>query len=189
MKKYLRDYLFLFSISGLIILIDQWTKALIRAQLQFGQIWVPAEWIDRYARLVHWRNTGAAFGMFQNLSGVFTLLAILVSIAIIYYFPRLPSEDKLLRLALALQLGGAVGNLIDRLTLGYVTDFVSVLNFPVFNVADASISAGVVLLVIIMWNREQEKYDQEKEDEQSQEPGPPSTPDPMSSSIPPEEFS
>jgi signal peptidase II len=76
---------------------------------------------------------------------------------IIIYFPRIPREDWLLRLALALQLGGAVGNLIDRVTQGYVTDFISVGSFPVFNVADASISIGAVLLVISVLLKDREQ--------------------------------
>jgi signal peptidase II len=84
-------------------------------------------------------------------------LAIVVSCVIIYYFPRVPREDWLLRLALALQLGGAVGNLVDRITEGYVTDFISVGMFPVFNIADASISIGVALLILAMWLKEREQ--------------------------------
>jgi signal peptidase II len=75
-------------------------------------------------------------------------VAILVSAAIIYYFPRVPVEQRALRIALALQLGGAVGNLIDRLLqAGRVTDLISLGSFPVFNLADASISIGVAILL------------------------------------------
>jgi len=75
-------------------------------------------------------------------------VAILVSAAIIYYFPRVPAGQRALRIALALQLGGAVGNLIDRLLqAGRVTDLISLGSFPVFNLADASISIGVAILL------------------------------------------
>ncbi|HSO27604.1 MAG TPA: signal peptidase II, partial [Anaerolineales bacterium] len=144
-------------IAGFIIDLDQWTKSIVRSQLQFGQIWVPSDALEPYMRIVHWRNTGAAFGMFESFNNIFTILAILVSLAILYYFPRISKEETLLRLALSLQLGGAIGNLIDRLMLGHVTDFVSILNFPVFNVADLSISTGVVLLVWVMWRNEQQE--------------------------------
>jgi signal peptidase II len=93
--------------------------------------------------------------MFQNFGDVFMILAIAVSIAILFYFPQVPRGEWPLRLAMGLQLGGAVGNLIDRLVQGHVTDFVSVLNFAVFNVADASISTGVAVLLIGVWVREQ----------------------------------
>ena len=82
---------------------------------------------------------------------VFTVLAFIVSAAIIYYYPQVSSQDWPLRLAMSMQLGGAIGNLIDRLTLGRVTDFISIGSFPVFNVADASISVGAVVLLLGVW--------------------------------------
>lgn len=137
--------------AGIVIVIDQVTKALVRSKLEIGEVWSPWEWLAPYARIVHWKNTGAAFGMLQNFGNVFMVLAILVAIAILYYFPLVPREDWPLRVAMALQFGGAVGNLIDRLTIGWVTDFVSLGSFPVFNVADASISIGVTVLLIGVW--------------------------------------
>jgi signal peptidase II len=154
LKKYLKDYALLLGIAAVIITFDQWTKYLVRSHLNFSQMWAPWDWLLPYARIVHWKNTGAAFGMFQSFGGVFTILAILVAIAILYYFPHVPSIDWPLRLAMSLQFAGALGNLIDRVTLGYVTDFVSVGNFPVFNVADASISIGVVVLILGLWIKE-----------------------------------
>lgn len=91
------------------------------------------------------------------MSLVFTILAFIVSLAILYYFPRVPRGEWLMRLALALQLGGAIGNLIDRLTLGTVTDFISVGTFAVFNVADASISVGTVILILAVWLSERKQ--------------------------------
>lgn len=151
MKKYLRDYIILFTLSGLVIALDQFTKSLVRSNLPLEGVWAPWHWLLPYARIVNWKNTGAAFGIFQNFGDVFTVLAIVVSVAILYYFPQVPRKDWPLRLAMCLQLGGAIGNLIDRLFQGYVTDFISVGNFPVFNVADASISTGVAILIIGMW--------------------------------------
>jgi signal peptidase II len=157
LKKYIRDYAFLLSIATVIVLLDQWTKHLVETLIPFGGSWSPWPWLEPYARFVHWQNTGAAFGMFQNLSIVFTVLAFIVSIAILYYFPRVPRSEWLMRLALALQLGGAVGNLIDRLTQGTVTDFISVGGFAVFNIADACISVGTVLLIFAVWNNERKQ--------------------------------
>lgn len=154
MKKYLKDYFVLLSLAGFVIAVDQITKAIVRSNLAVGEIWAPWPWLIPYARIVHWTNTGAAFGMFQHLGGLFTILALIVSVAILYYFPQVPSTDWALRLALGLQLGGAVGNVIDRLTIGSVTDFISVGNFAVFNVADASVSIGAAVLVIAMWLKE-----------------------------------
>jgi signal peptidase II len=103
---------------------------------------------------VHWYNTGAAFGMFKDASMILTVLAFIVIGAILFYYPQVSRDDWSLRLALSMQLGGAIGNLIDRLTIGHVTDFISVGNFPVFNVADASISVGAVVLFLGVWIQE-----------------------------------
>jgi signal peptidase II len=163
LRYILRTYGVLISIAGVIILLDQWTKDWVRNNIPLGEKWTPLSGLEGYARIVHWKNTGAAFGMFQDLSIVFTVLAILVSIAIIYYYPRVPRSEWPLRLALGLQLGGAIGNLIDRLFIGHVTDFISVLNFAVFNIADASISVGVAVLVIGVWiNDRQQSPDSEQ---------------------------
>jgi signal peptidase II len=78
-------------------------------------------------------------------------------VAILVYFPRVPSAQWPLRAALVLQFAGASGNLIDRMVLGTVTDFISVGTFPVFNVADASISVGVAVLVAGMWLEERRR--------------------------------
>ena len=106
------------------------------------------------ARIVHWSNSGAAFGSFQNGNAVFSVLAVLVILAIFYYFPRVEANDWTLRLAMGLQMGGAAGNLVDRLLLQRVTDFISIGNFPVFNIADSSISIGVAVLLLGVWIKE-----------------------------------
>jgi signal peptidase II len=157
LKKYFRDYLVLLPPVAVIILFDQWTKNWVRTTIPLGGSWSPWPWLEPYARFVHWQNTGAAFGIFQNLSLVFTILAFIVSIAILYYFPRLPRGEWLMRLALIMQLGGAVGNLIDRLTIGTVTDFISVGTFAVFNLADASISVGTAILILAVWLSERKQ--------------------------------
>jgi signal peptidase II len=157
LRKYLSDYFSLFLVAGLIVLLDQLTKYLIRSNLALGEIYRPDLWITQFARIVHWQNTGAAFGMFQSLGNVFMILSMIVSVAIIYYYPQVPRQDRLIRLAMAMLLGGAVGNLVDRLYQGYVTDFVSISEFPVFNIADACISLGVVVLFVGMWFQEREK--------------------------------
>jgi len=150
-RRLFEKYGFLFVIAGLIVAIDQWTKELVRDNLVIGATWLPRglEWLSPYARIVNWFNTGAAFGMFQSGSMVFTVLAFIVIGAIIYYFPQVDRHDWTLRLAMSMQLAGAIGNLVDRLIHdGKVTDFISVGTFPVFNVADASISMGTVILLL-----------------------------------------
>ncbi len=146
--------MFLLGIAGFIVLLDQATKSLVRTAIPLGNTWSPWTWLEPYARIVHWQNTGAAFGVLQGFNLVFSILAVIVSVAILYYFPRVPRGEWLIRLAMAMQLGGAVGNLIDRLTQGTVTDFISVGTFAVFNVADACISVGTALLILAVWNSE-----------------------------------
>lgn len=156
MKKVFQDYWGIFTIAAVIIALDQWTKWLVRTNIPAGQSWLPdsLQWLSPYARIVHWYNKGAAFGIFQEASMVFTVLAFIVSAAIIYYYPQVSKQDWPLRLAMSMQLGGAIGNLIDRLTIGHVTDFVSVGTFPVFNIADSSISVGCVVLLLGVWWQE-----------------------------------
>ena len=157
MNRMVKDYLVLFGIAGVVIALDQWTKWLVRQNIEFGGQWLPESWgwLLPYARIVNWHNSGAAFGMFQNGNLIFTTFAFIVIGAIIYYYPLVEAADWTLKLAMGLQLAGASGNLIDRLLRGKVTDFISVGAFPVFNVADASITIGVVVLLLGVWVKEQ----------------------------------
>lgn len=143
----LNAYQPMLTLAGMIILLDQTSKAVLRAQLAFGETWMPLEWLAPYARIVHWHNKGAAFGMFQSGGAFFKVLGVVVAILILYYYPSVPKKEWSLRLAMALQLGGALGNFIDRIRFDYVTDFVSLGTFPVFNVADTSITIGVIVLL------------------------------------------
>ncbi len=159
MNQKVKDYLILFGVAGALIALDQWTKWLVRENIEFGGQWLPdgLTWLYPYARIVHWYNSGAAFGMFQNGNLVFTVLAFVVIGAIVYYFPRVEAEDWTLKVAMGLQLAGAAGNLIDRLLSGKVTDFISISVFPVFNIADASISIGVAVLLLGVWLKERQE--------------------------------
>jgi len=154
LKKIGRTYGLMAIIAGLLITLDQLTKYIIRTNLEFGQIWMPWKWLEPYARIIHINNTGAAFGLFKGANSIFMVLAVIVAGAIIYYFPSISRKDWLIRVALSMQLAGAVGNLIDRIIFGQVTDFISVGTFPVWNVADASITVGVAILLIGMWVQE-----------------------------------
>jgi len=157
LKKYLADYAFLFSIAGIVVLLDQSTKYLVRANLPLGVVFMPDLWLSRYARIVHWKNSGATLGIFQNLNAVFMVLPIVTGLVIAYYFPRIPRGDWLLRLALSLILGGAMGNLIDRLVVGYVIDLISIGSLPVMNLADISIWLGAALIFLWVWRQERGK--------------------------------
>jgi len=166
-KKLIRKYWQIIVIALVIVLLDQWTKGLVRANIPFGGTWLPESlvWLHPYARIVHWSNTGAAFGLFKEGSMVFTVLAFIVIGLILYYYPQVEKVDWPLRIAMSMQLGGAIGNLVDRLTIGHVTDFISVGTFAVFNVADASISVGAAILFVGIWIMEKnEKMNKESEE-------------------------
>jgi signal peptidase II len=136
----------------IVLAVDQFSKFLVRDQLLFRQSFP----VDGFFRFTHTHNTGSAFGIFQDQNTPLILVSFLgVAILImIYRSQRVPST--LLRLSLGLQMGGAVGNLLDRLRLGHVTDFVDVGTWPVFNVADASIITGLVILAYIFLIAEQD---------------------------------
>ena len=151
-----RDYILLFVIAGGVVALDQYTKMLVRTHIAFAGMWLPVslEALLPYMRIVNWQNSGAAFGLFQNGNMILIALAFIVIGVIIYYYPRVSPEDWWLKLALGLQLGGALGNLTDRLRFGHVTDFISVFSFPVFNVADSAITIGTCILLLGVYLKE-----------------------------------
>lgn len=157
MKSKLRYLFYIIIVPGIIIAIDQYTKSIVRQNLALGESWVPVDWLAPYARILHWYNTGVAFGLFQGGGIIFILLPLVIVIGMLVYFPRIPDDDWTLRLALSLQLGGALGNLIDRITIGHVTDFISVGRFPVFNVADSAITVGVIVLILGVYIQERKE--------------------------------
>src|SRR5262249_21732514 len=134
--------------------LDRWTKALIQKRFGLNE---SISVIDGFFNITYVRNTGVAFGIFDPLSlpaksvllSVFTAFAVVV---VITYSVRSPLRNRLLQIALALILGGAVGNLYDRLAYGYVVDFLEfyagAYHWPSFNIADSAISIGVVLLAL-----------------------------------------
>ena len=135
----------LIQLAVIIFLLDQLSKFVVRDQLLFRESF-PAE---GFIRFTHIFNTGSAFGIFRDQNTPLIVVSILgIGILImIYRSQRLPSA--LLRFSLGLQIGGATGNLVDRLRLGHVTDFMDVGAWPVFNLADASIITGLVILAWI----------------------------------------
>jgi signal peptidase II len=158
LKKIIKSHGLLVSIAILIIALDQILKSIVRSNLNFGESWSPfTGFLKSFIRVVHWENYGAAFGLFQGGGIVFGLLAAVVSLVIIIFYSRIPHEHVLMRIALAMQMGGALGNLIDRIRFGPVTDFIAVGTFPVFNIADASITVGVALLLFALWYEERKE--------------------------------
>lgn len=143
----------LLLLMGGVIALDQATKALLVRSLELHDS-VPL--VEGLLSISHVRNRGAAFGLLSDLDlpyqpFVLTLLSVGALLAILLYFVRLPATARRPRLALALVLGGATGNLLDRVRLGYVVDFIHVYwrqhQWPDFNVADSAITVGVLLLV------------------------------------------
>ncbi len=136
----------LLVVGALAVLVDQGSKRLaqdhfVNCDYAPGQVLIP-HWLS----LVYTCNTGAAFGLLANATLLFVLIAVVVIGVIVAYFRFLPANRPWLKLSLGLQLGGALGNLVDRLRQGFVTDFIYVRSFPVFNVADSCIVVGVMIL-------------------------------------------
>ena len=142
-------------LTGLVIAVDQLSKAAIEHSLALYQsiLVLPVLEITRL------HNTGAAFSFLASAAGwqrwLFTALAIIVSTALVLWLKRIDRRATALASAVALILGGALGNLIDRLRLGYVIDFIHVHwgdhYFPAFNVADSAITVGAALLLLDAW--------------------------------------
>ncbi len=126
-----------------IVAIDQVTKWAVRANIDRGDS-IPEEGIFR---LVHYSNTGAAFGILQGAGTLLALTSIIGVVAIIVYVASPAFGQPHMRFGFSLMLAGALGNLIDRLMHGEVTDFLKVPNWPAFNVADSAITIGVLLLL------------------------------------------
>ncbi len=140
-----RNVLF-FLTALLVILADQFSKFWVRSNLTPGES-LPETGLFR---LTHVHNTGAAFGLFQDQSLPLAIVALIGVVAILifvlFFSHRLPILNNWLsKLALGLVLGGASGNLIDRIRQGYVTDFIDIGIWPAFNVADSSVVVGVIL--------------------------------------------
>ena len=150
-----------YGIAAIIIILDQWTKWLIVQQMEIGQR-IPI--IEPYIGLLSHRNKGAAWGMLEGQMWLFYIVTVVVVVGILYYYHTHGKDQPLLKVSLMVLLGGAIGNFIDRLYRGEVVDFVDVLipvinyDFPIFNVADAALTIGVVMMIIyILFEEKLEK--------------------------------
>jgi signal peptidase II len=137
------------GLAAAILVADQVTKAWLTGFLRPGEsVDVIGEWL----RLIHGRNTGALFGLFRDQAAIFAVVSIGVLGLIIVFHAR-SGRSPLMSVALGLLLGGALGNLSDRLRLGHVVDFVDAgigdIRWYTFNVADAAISCALLLLIIV----------------------------------------
>lgn len=138
-------YSMLALVAGTVVAVDQIVKAIIAQALGGGSV---IEILGGLIRLDYTRNSGAAFGMFQAGGIVFAAIAVGVSAGILIFYRRVANGPRTVRFALGLILGGALGNLIDRVRLGYVVDFIDLRWWPVFNLADSAIVIGVCLLFL-----------------------------------------
>jgi signal peptidase II len=153
------SFVVLLGIAILVLVLDQLTKAWVSTSLPEGGWWSPLPGLWRVFRVTHITNSGAAFGIFPNQGNFFIFIAIIVAAAIVMYYRYLPTGDWLVRLSLGLQLGGAIGNLIDRLHYGYVVDFIDIGFWPIFNLADVSIVSGVAILAYCLWHEDRASQD------------------------------
>ena len=144
-----------FGAAMVVLAADQLSKSWVQQNLLPGMPWNPIPWLRPILSFTLVTNKGASFGLFPELSGFYTLVAMVVIAAILFFYRRFPTDQWLVALSLGLQLGGAFGNLVDRIWRGQVVDFID-LNFwplqewPVFNVADSSIVVGVCMLAIYL---------------------------------------
>jgi signal peptidase II len=159
------DQTLLLLVTAGVIVIDHLVKLFVEIWLPLNSSWQPWPEYGHLFQITHVSNTGAAFGLFPTGSNIFMVVALVVAVIIIIYNYRLPSGHFLFRVALGLQLGGALGNLVDRVRLGHVTDFLDVGPWPVFNLADASIVAGVLVLIFLMLLENQGSDEEEEPDD------------------------
>jgi signal peptidase II len=141
--------MFVLSVSFAIALLDQWTKNLVRARLPRDGF-IPV--IDGYFDIRYIQNTGAAWGMLEGLSHWLVVFSVVMLVAVIGFRRHLMDHRVISRVALACIIAGIIGNLIDRVRLGFVVDFLhfhaGAYQFPAFNVADASICTGAGLFML-----------------------------------------
>jgi len=144
------------AIAVAVVIADQLSKVWIRSQLVYAER--PTEIVGNFVRFVFSQNRGGIFGLFGDSAVILAVSSLIVIGLIVVYEWREGSHSWLLTVALGLLLGGAIGNLIDRILYGYVTDFIDVgvgdSRFYTFNVADSAISVALFLLIVIALFRE-----------------------------------
>jgi signal peptidase II len=138
-----------------VFVLDRLTKTWVSENIPLG---TARPVVGEYIRIVHAQNTGAAFGLLPERTTLLSVLSVVAVLAIVYYYRQIASNSSLVSGTLGMQLGGAFGNLLDRVTQGYVVDFVDVgvgdVRFWAFNVADSSIVVGIILVTAALWYEE-----------------------------------
>jgi len=144
---HIRKNRFIFSITFLVLILDQITKILASNLNTTKPI------INGIFHLTFTKNYGAGFSILQNQTILLILFTLIAIGFIFYYYNKIP-EKKYVMLSVSFILAGAIGNLIDRIRLGYVIDFLDFQIWPVFNIADSAITIGTILLIIYLWKSE-----------------------------------
>jgi signal peptidase II len=138
-----------------VFVLDRITKAWVTENIPLG---TARPVFGDYVRIVHAQNTGAAFGLLPERTTLLSVLSVVAVFAIVYYYRQIASSSWLVSATLGMQLGGAFGNLLDRVTQGYVVDFVDAgigdIRFWAFNIADSSIVVGIILVTAALWYEE-----------------------------------
>lgn len=156
-----RDWTLL-QLAALTLALDQLTKFVVRQTLEWHYSW-PATGLFRFT---HVQNTGSAFGLFQGNNLPLLIVSIVGILVLAYIYRSQRQPTRLLRVSVALMLGGAFGNLIDRIHQGHVTDFIDVGPWPVFNLADSAIVVGLITMGwLLVMQREKESSDKEGPDD------------------------
>ena len=165
-------YYRLLNIAGLILVLDQITKVLIQYSIPFESSYFPPDRvtiIENFFYLVHIGNKGAAWGMFSEYSGILTLLSFAVLLFIYYYRKHLELQRGTVQIAFGLLIGGILGNLIDRIRVGHVIDFIDIHlpftlpyilpygRWPAFNIADSAIVIGMLFYLLLSLSDTQKK--------------------------------
>ena len=147
------------GVAASVLLLDRFTKYLVVTNLEVGEMWNPVAFLKPFVTITHVSNTGAAFGLFRDYGLLFAIVALVVVVGILVFYRYLPAGQLWLRVSLGLQLGGALGNLLDRVLFGSVVDFIDIKFWPVWNVADMAIVSGVALLAfhLLFVEREDEQ--------------------------------
>jgi signal peptidase II len=177
-KNWLGKAWLVLLVAGIVIALDQWTKSLVRASIPEWTAIYPFPALGEYVYFEHVLNYGAAFGILKGLGGPLIIIALVVTVAMLFYIPYLPSDQWIVRVLLGLQLGGAIGNVIDRINQGYVTDFIKTgipgfYYIPNWNIADSAIVVGVTGLgIYIIWTDLQKQREEKRRQEANAEAPP-----------------
>jgi signal peptidase II len=146
--------MFFWIVTLVILVVDQGIKYLVLTNIA---TWESIPLIPGVLHLTHVQNPGAAFGLLADWTGLFIVVTLVVVAAAVYYYRWIVTFGWAFQLALALEVGGAVGNMIDRIRFGHVVDFIDLQIWPVFNIADMAIVSGVLIVGYILLQTRDEK--------------------------------